>query len=177
MKPRKPPSTSGRGLRPLRPIEDRFWDKVIKHDEGCWEWTGKPDRNGYGELTGGRYAERNLHRVRANRLSWEIHNGPIPEGLWVLHTCDNPPCTNPAHLYLGTVVDNVRDRTVRRRMPTQRRTHCGYGHEFTEQNTYFEKNSRRCRTCKRERAKLAKRRKTAEAKSRRVDGQPSRSAS
>lgn len=109
------PGTSRRGQKTLRPIEDRFWEKVIKNDDGCWGWTGKPDRQGYGELTAYRRSDQKHWRVRAPRLSWEIHNGPIPEGLWVLHHCDNPPCVRPDHLWLGTVQDNNADRDAKGR--------------------------------------------------------------
>lgn len=70
--------------------------------DGCWAWTGRLDDKGYARF------EYGPHQL-AHRVSWEIHNGPIPMGLCVLHTCDNPPCCNPAHLFLGTRHDNVRD--------------------------------------------------------------------
>lgn len=54
-------------------------------------------------------------RYASHRASWEMHNGPIPEGQWVLHHCDNPPCVRPDHLYLGSNTENVRDRTDRGR--------------------------------------------------------------
>jgi HNH endonuclease len=94
-----------------RKTEDRFWSKVLKSD-GCWEWQGFRDVSGYGMIG------RSQHQAarRAHRVSWEMHNGrPVPEGLFVLHHCDNPPCVNPAHLYVGTKVDNARDRIVRGR--------------------------------------------------------------
>ncbi len=87
-----------------------FWPKVNKDGPipphqpqlgPCWIWTGRKTSQGYGRL-GERYA--NIHR-----LSWQIHNGNIPDGLCVLHRCDNPPCVNPAHLFLGTYTDNARD--------------------------------------------------------------------
>lgn len=85
--------------------EDRFWPKVNKDaPNGCWEWTGSCSSQGYGTFwDGGRV--RGTHRV-----SYEFANGPIAEGLDVLHTCDNPPCVNPDHLWLGTDTDNARDR-------------------------------------------------------------------
>lgn len=92
--------------RPATPIADRFWKFVSKQSSGCWEWIGCLSTKGYGKIAAGRdrYGVREAHRV-----SWEIHNGKIPDGKWVLHRCDNPPCVNPEHLWLGTARENVRD--------------------------------------------------------------------
>ena len=84
-------------------LTERFWSKVVKIDDGCWLWTAALLLDGYGQIWLGQTMER------AHRLSWIIHFGPIPEGLCVLHTCDNPPCVRPGHLFLGTQLDNVRD--------------------------------------------------------------------
>ena len=93
----------------------RFWDKVSKGaPDECWEWVGARDPNGYGFLYGGKLYG-NKRWVKAHRLSWEIHNTPAPEGKHVLHTCDNPPCVNPAHLYVGSQKENNHDRAVRKR--------------------------------------------------------------
>lgn len=85
---------------------DRFWSKVNKDTEsGCWEWAfACKDKSGYGQTWW------NGSLKRAHRVSWELHNGPISRGLWVLHRCDNPSCVNPDHLFLGTHQDNMDDK-------------------------------------------------------------------
>lgn len=88
--------------------EDRFWSKVEKSD-GCWEWQGSRTK-GYGKFWAGSGG-----LVRAPRFSWKLHNGPIPDGLHVLHSCDNPPCVRPDHLFLGTNLENIRDRMAKGR--------------------------------------------------------------
>jgi DNA-binding XRE family transcriptional regulator len=96
---------------PVKPksLEERFWANVNRRGESeCWEWRGYRNPSGYGRMNvGGRAGRLEM----THRLSWEIHNGPIPGDLRVLHHCDNPPCVNPAHLWLGTQLDNIRDRT------------------------------------------------------------------
>ncbi len=91
-----------------------FWAKVKKPENpinDCWEWPGAKTEDGYGKI----YSGVNGKYYRAHRVSWTIHNGAIPEGLIVCHTCDNPQCTNPNHLYIGTVYDNAWDRIKRGR--------------------------------------------------------------
>jgi len=88
----------------------RFMSKVdIGGPDDCWLWTGTLDKDGYGVMGVGD------RKLRAHRLSWAIHNGPIPLSMCVLHRCDVPGCVNPAHLFLGTQADNMRDMTIKGR--------------------------------------------------------------
>jgi HNH endonuclease/helix-turn-helix resolvase-like protein len=91
------------------PIELRFWPKVNK-TETCWLWLGSRAPEGYGHLN-------TVGKMKlAHRVSWELCNGPIPDGICVLHKCDNPPCVRPDHLFLGTKLDNPTDRLIKGRL-------------------------------------------------------------
>lgn len=82
---------------------DRFWKKTESDQNGCLLWTAGRFKDGYG----GFYIKGSMHR--AHRVSWEISCGVIPDGLQVLHSCDNPLCVNPEHLFLGSPDDNMKD--------------------------------------------------------------------
>lgn len=97
------------------PVELRLWKRVAKrgHNE-CWPWTGATNSGGYGNIgVDGR-------TVSTHRLAFELTWGPIPPGMDVLHSCDNPPCCNPTHFYLGTDKENQNDITVRGRRNDRR---------------------------------------------------------
>ena len=93
----------------LKNLTRRFWPKV-RIQRGCWEWLACKVQ-GYGRLGIGRSGST----MAAHRLSWIIHNGPIRSALFVLHSCDNPGCVNPSHLFLGTQRDNLYDMTKKGR--------------------------------------------------------------
>jgi hypothetical protein len=90
--------------------EEIFWLKVDKKsDDECWRWTGATLRGGYGNF------HVNKKTVQAHRFSYKLHIGKIPEGMHVLHHCDNPPCVNPKHLFLGNNLINSQDKVKKNR--------------------------------------------------------------
>ncbi len=91
----------------------RFESKIkLIPETGCWIWTACLDRDGYGRIT---VYQPNKKSVGAHRFSWEWYKGPIPDGLCILHKCDVPACVNPNHLFLGTSIDNNKDRDSKQR--------------------------------------------------------------
>jgi hypothetical protein len=149
--------------------EVRFARHYTKMSSGCWEWTGCRLKTGYGKFNTGKTSEGETKTVYAHRFSYELHFGPIPEGLIVCHRCDNPRCVNPDHLFVGSHVDNVRDAVLKGRQGRRRDTHCKHGHLYTLSNTRWIPGpigQRRCRKCNVEnvaRVRARKREKTLDA--------------
>lgn len=114
-----------------KPLAERFWKKV-KKGRGCWLWTGIPASTGYGQLSRGGRGNGTVH---AHRVSWELHNGPIPtgdghHGTVVMHICDNRLCVKPSHLRLGSQGDNVADMDAKARR--KNRNLCGEAHGMSK---------------------------------------------
>lgn len=100
-------------------VAQRFEENIFHSPDGCWYWLGAPQFTGYGTI------RKNSVSISAHRLSYEFYKGPIPDGLWVLHTCDNKLCVNPDHLYAGTHAQNTLDAVSRGRFnPAKGSKHC-----------------------------------------------------
>ena len=111
----------------MRPVEDRFWEKVIKTPT-CWLWRGALLPNGYGQFGAQVLGMRGS--ALAHRVSYYLANGTLPADLCVLHTCDNRKCVNPAHLVLGTNQDNTDDMLQKGRDKVKGELH--KNHKLTE---------------------------------------------
>lgn len=133
---------------------DSFFAKVDKTDK-CWLWTATKNKHGYGQF----YDRVKKHTRLATHVSIEIATGvPFPVGMHACHSCDNPPCVNPDHLFLGTQKQNIRDGINKGRIlhpskkpgymhPKKRQTHCIHGHAFDKENTIIKRGCRQCRKC------------------------------
>lgn len=119
----------------------RFEAKIERMPSGCWEWRGA-NKNGRGTVGfNGRW-------FIAPRVAWRLAHNRSPDA-HVCHSCDNPACVNPAHLWLGTQQDNIDDMRMKGKIPGHRKpTHCRRGHPFDAENTRVSRIGKRCcRTC------------------------------
>lgn len=100
--------------RSVTPLAARLWRKVDTSagPDACWPWTGGKLQSGYGSISSGPAPNK---RLVTSRVAYELTKGPIPDGCDVLHSCDNPPCCNPAHLRVGTPKDNSDDKLLKNR--------------------------------------------------------------
>ena len=122
-----------------RPAEDRFWEKVTEHENGCWIWTAALNEDGYGKFNRGRGAGM----MRTHCWSYEHLVGPVPEGLVLDHLCRQPACVNPDHLEPVTQQVNVR------RGSTWNGDRCSRGHDMSDVYMRPDRKhrTRRCRKC------------------------------
>lgn len=144
------------------PLEARFWNKVHRTDK-CWIFLGAKDKAGYGRI--------NINKINrtAHRVSYELVFGKIKGNKMVVcHKCDNPPCVNPDHLFLGTYKDNTQDMIIKGRKcnltsdnVNSRKTKCPKKHSYTKENTGYKKNKgsigRYCKKCVKDRYYAKKR--------------------
>ena len=116
---------------------------VPEPNSGCFLWFGAQQKDGYGVVS---HRGRNL---LAHRAAWEVaHGAAPPRDKYVLHRCDVPWCVNPAHLYLGTQYDNMRDAVQRKRHCNSKKTHCKRGHALAGGNLYrYTNKGRPARSC------------------------------
>lgn len=123
---------------------ERIKSRVKISDTGCWEYQGPDNGLGY------RQASLNGKRRMVHRAMYELtYSMTIHPKLVVCHTCDNPACCNPDHLWIGTEKQNMGDAADKQRWSRQRKTHCVKGHEFTPENTSYKvQRGRPCRICK-----------------------------
>lgn len=137
----------------------RLMTGVIVTQSDCWERPGSTNRKGYTWFC------MNNKGGFAHRAMFEIAIRPLKRGECVCHTCDNPRCINPSHMWAGTKGQNTADMHKKRRSRNRTTTHCCHGHEYTEANTYWSKGShgpkRNCRECARIRMRSPKYRERA----------------
>lgn len=137
-------------MSPRREPAGQRLNRHLRQQGDCLVFSGSCDRKGYGRI-------RIDGRIRpAHRVAYEHAHGPIPAGLVVMHSCDNPPCCRIDHLSIGTVADNNADRDAKGRAvrppvgSRARQTHCKNQHPFDEANTYRHRGGRGCRACRKE---------------------------
>jgi hypothetical protein len=137
------------GPRSIAAIE-RLFERVDKLPAGCWVWTGSVVGYGYGQI------KVNGRQLKTHRYVYEQLVGDIPDGMFVCHKCDNPPCCNPDHLFLGTPRDNTQDMVQKGRRVdvNSTKSHCPRGHAYSSENTRITSNgSRACIECDRQHQK------------------------
>lgn len=138
--------------------EALFWAKVDTTGE-CWLWTAGVRRDGYGTFWMPGFTPSG--RVGAHRAAWFFQHGQLPPSdVLLCHSCDNPTCVRPSHLFTGTNDTNMRDMVAKGRHGNQKKSCCRNGHEFSESNTHTSATGKRsCRLCNAARSRAYKQRK------------------
>jgi hypothetical protein len=103
---------------------EEYWEQRVKKspDNSCWKFATKGDKDGYPQIQGSKVCKK-ANVARAHQLSYLLFRGPIPDGMFVCHKCDNPWCVNPEHLFLGSPNDNVQDMMIKGRYKHPTLTH------------------------------------------------------
>lgn len=137
-------------VKATRTVFERFMSHVdtTGGTGSCWPWMAARGRDGYGLFSVNRRTITATRWLLGYLRGKPLNPVPSPHPEYALHHCDNPPCCNPDHLYVGTAAENMRDMEVRQRSFHSRQTHCKHGHRFDEANTRITRKGRRaCRKC------------------------------
>lgn len=131
----------------MKTLEERFWEKVEK-GKSCWIWRAAKDESGYGKIGVSGKVEM------AHRVSWSFENGEIPNGMCVLHRCDNPSCVRASHLFIGDQKENMNDMTCKGRRSCGDSHSAAVKHGIPRGDAHYSRNGRSMKGDKHPNSKL-----------------------